>query len=712
MSTSLHALFNPRGIVVFGSVKEGKLGHQLVTQLVQGNYSGILCVVNPKAETPACFPDIPAYGSLDKVAPAIDLALVAVPVQFVIAVIEACGRKGVAAAVVFTSGYSETGNREEEERLTEAARKAGVRIIGPNCAGIMNTASSLYASIEKRALPGHAALITQSGAVGGAVIALGVMRGFGFSTFVSYGNRADVGEIDLLHLQVHDANTSVVGMYVESIKEGRKFMDAVAKAARMKPVVILKAGKSPAGKRAASSHTGALAGSDDVFSAMVRQTGAVRASETEEFLDLLQGFSCLSLKGSRVAVVTNSGGPGILTTDRVEELGLTVPEPSTDCVHRLQSFLPEQCSVANPIDLTVEGTREGYRKTMETVLQSDFDAVIAINVATPFVDSAAIAEGIIEGVKATGTEKPVSAVFMAGDMVYAGIDRLRTAGIPVFATGERAAAVLAALHAHTQLQNKIARQNEMICSTQTYRRAMSANEKTGSRIHGETRGEDATESPDQYLLQRKPLLEPDMVRFMEAWGFSFPSHCFINDPVQLHHGVRITGFPLVMKVVSPDILHKSDVGGVVLGIESLDHLESEFRTMGDRFSEQNFQGVMLYTQVNPVLEMIAGINRDRDFGPVILAGAGGVLTELTQDLSVRIAPLGRDEGLDMLSELRIDALLRGYRGGTPCDREGIVNALCTLSAIALRHPEIGEMDLNPLFVCENRVLVGDVRIIM
>jgi acetyltransferase len=690
MNAPLHAFFIPRGIAAFGSVKEGKIAHQLVTQLIEGGYQGNLCVVNPKAETPAHFPKIPACDSLDKVSIAVDLALVAVPSQFVVSVIEVCGRKGVAAAVVFTSGYSETGNSEEEGRLAEAARRAGVRIIGPNCAGIMNTAASLYASIEKRALPGHAALITQSGAVGGAVIALAVERDFGFSTFVSCGNRADVDEIDLLPLLAHDANTSVIGMYVESMKNGRKFMDAVYEAARMKPVVILKAGKSTAGKRAASSHTGALAGSDDVFSAMVRQTGAVRALDTEEFLDFLQGFSSLSLRCSRVAVVTNSGGPGILTTDRLEELGLSVPEPSTDCIHRLKTFLPEQCSLTNPIDLTVEGTREGYRKTLKTVLQNDFDAVVAINVATPFVDSVAIAEGIIEGVKASGTEKPVVAVFMAGDMVSAGIDCLRAAGIPVFATGERAAGVLAALHKLEKRQQELGRRDDEICSLKKSQNG----------------------SSDADLSKGKPLLEPDMVHFMEAWGLSFPSHYFVSDQVQLEQGVIETGFPLVMKVVSPELLHKSDVGGVVLGIESLEQLETEYQAMKDKFSDRDFRGAMLYAQVSPVMEIIAGINRDRDFGPVVVAGAGGVLTELMHDSSVRIVPLGRKDALDMLSELRIDAVLRGYRGGKPGDRNGVVDVLCTLSEIALHHPEIGEIDLNPLFVCENRVLVGDVRIIL
>jgi acyl-CoA synthetase (NDP forming) len=562
----------------------------------------------------------------------------------------------------------------------------------------MNTSVSLYASIEIRALPGKAALITQSGAVGGAVIALGCERGVGFSTFVSYGNRADVDETDPLPYLVGDPNTEVIGIYLESMGDGRKFMEAVHTAACKKPVVILKAGKSPAGKRAAGSHTGALAGSDDVFTAMVCQTGAVRARDTEEFLDFLHGFSCLAPAGNRIAVVTNSGGPGILTTDRAEELGLAVPEPSKDCKKRLHTFLPGQCSLTNPIDLTVEGTREGYKKTLETVLQSDFDGVIAINVATPFVDSLAIAEGIIEGVEAGGSGKPVAAAFMAGDMVATGIDRLQTAGIPSFSTGERAAAVLAALYEHANLKKTRNRREKEIPS-------LSVN-RPGTTTHGKSQTASAALAPG------KPLLEPDMVRFMEAVGFSFPPHCFVTDRDQLGKGGRETGFPLVMKVVSPQVLHKSGVGGVVLGIRSTDQLVSEFRAMGKRFSGHDFRGAMLYSQVSPVLEMISGIKRDQDFGPVVLAGAGGIFTELMQDTCVRIAPFDREEAIDMLSELKIDTMLRGYRGGASCDRDGVVDILCTLSEIALRYPEIREMDLNPLFLFKDRVLVGDVRIIM
>jgi acetyltransferase len=673
------------------------MAQQLVFQLVEGGFQGSLCAVNPKAETPAGFPEVRAFSSLDEVTSTVDLALIAVPSRFVIPVVEACGRKEVTAAVVFTSGFSETGNTEEEKKLRETARREGIRLIGPNCAGIMNTQASLYASIEIRALPGKAALITQSGAVGGAVIALGVERGVGFSTFVSYGNRVDVDETDLLPYLVRDPNTEVIGIYLESMGDGRKCMEAVRTAARKKPVVILKAGKSPAGKRAAGSHTGALAGSDDVFSAMVGQTGAVRARDTEEFLDFLHGFSCLSPTGNRIAVVTNSGGPGILTTDRAEELGLAIPEPSKDCKERLHTFLPGQCSLTNPIDLTVEGTREGYKKTLQTVLKSDFDAVIAINVATPFVDSLAIAEGIIEGKKAGGTGKPVAAAFLAGEMVVTGIDRLRTAGIPSFRTGERAAAVLAALHEHEKLK-KTRNRRDKEKSTQHGSRA-------GTAAHGKSQAAHVALAPGN------PLLEPDMVSFMEEWGFSFPPHYFAADTDQLKKGARETGFPLVMKVVSPRILHKSSAGGVVLGIRSPEHLISEFRAMGKRFSGHDFRGAMLYAQVSPVLEMIAGIKRDQDFGPVVLAGAGGIFTELMEDSCVRIAPFDREEAIDMLSGLKIDKILRGYRGGASCDRDGVVDILCTLSEIALRYPEIREMDLNPLFLFEDRVVVGDIRII-
>jgi len=682
-------MFAPRSVAVLGSVKPGKIGHQLLTQLIAGGFPGRLYAVNPGAEAPAEHPAVQGFASVAAAPETPDLALVAVPAAHAQGVVEECGARGVAAAVVFTSGFGEIGRLAEERALAETARGLGMRLIGPNCAGIMNTRARLFASIEVRALPGRAAFATQSGAVGGAVLALAETRGIGFSKFVSYGNRADVGEVELLDYLAADPDTDLIALYLESLHDGRGFMAAVQRVAARKPVLLIKAGRTSSGLRAAGSHTGSLAGSDRVFETMVRQTGALRVAGIEEMLDLCQGFASLPLPaGDRIAVVTNSGGPGILTSDRAEELGLEIPETSPELRARLAGFLPAQCALANPVDLTVEGTRDNYRRVLEEVLREEYDGAIAINVGTPFLDSRALAEGICEAATRY-PRKPVAAVFMAGAMVEPGRARLNEAGIPSFPTGERAAYVLARMREHARHQ-----------------------ERPGpkGRHRGAARAVPSGVSP-QPLPRSSPILEPEAVEFLERQGFSFPTHDFVTGTGELEAAVGRLGLPLVMKVVSPQILHKSDAGGVALGLGSPERVQQAFRDMTERFSGQGFQGVMLYRQLSAGVELIAGLKQDPDFGPVVLAGSGGVLAELLDDVALRIAPFDRGEALVMLSELKAFRLLEGFRGQPPRDIGAAAELLAALSRLGLAYPQIRELDLNPVFVFEEGAVIADVRII-
>jgi len=705
-SASLDRLFHPRSVAVFGSVKRGKIGHQLLTQLVEGGFPGALLAVNPRAEAPEGLPSVPAFAALKPSAQPVDLALVAVPAPFVNEVILSCGAAGVPFAVVLTSGFAEAGHVEEERALARAACQAGVRLIGPNCAGIMNTASRLYASIEVRALPGRTAFLTQSGAVGGAVLGLARERGIGFSTFVSYGNRADIDEAELLEYLSEDPQTGVIGLYLESLSDGREFLRTVQRVTRRKPVVIIKAGRSGSGLRAAGSHTGALAGSDAVFQAMVQQSGAVRVPGMEEMLDLCEGFTRLApLAGSRVVIVTNSGGPGILTADRAEELGLEVPPTPETVRAALREFLPAHCALANPIDLTVEGTRENYSRALRAALAGEgFDAAVAINVATPFLDSVALAEGILEAAsELEGAEggrvqggpaqptakgsarapKPLAAVFMAGEIVVEASRRLKDGGVPVLPTGERAAAVLAGLRDY-------------------YR-------------HRERPGGELPPDPDPETLSLAadgPVLEPDLVDFLEAEGFPFPPHAYARSERQALEAAGRLGFPLVLKAVSPRILHKSDAGGVVLGLRSLQAVRRAYAAMRGRLEGQDLRGVMLYRQVEGAVEMIAGVKRDPAFGPVVLVGAGGLFTELLRDACLRIAPFEREEALRMIGSLRAARLLQGYRGSPARDRGALADLLARLARLASRYPAIRELDFNPVFVLERGALIGDVRLLV
>ncbi len=680
---TLDRLFHPNVIAVFGSVKKNKIGHQLITQLVEGCFAGRIVSVNPKAERPEGFPAIKGSPKVQSAANRVDLALIAVPAPYVEQVLEDCGREKVPFAVVFTSGFSEVGNTAEEESLKKVAGEHGIRLIGPNCAGIMNTGASLYASIEVRALPGKTAFITQSGAVGGAVLAMAKIRGIGFSKFVSYGNRADIGEVELLRYLEADPETEVIALYLESLDNGREFMETVRRVSSEKPVVIIKSGRSSSGLRAASSHTGSMAGSDEIFEAMVKQSGALRVPGIEEMLDLCDGLSGLPrLKGNKFAIITNSGGPGILTSDRAEELGLDVQETGEEIRETLHDFLPEHCALDNPIDLTVEGTRENYRRALKAVLDSEYDGVITINVATPFLNSVSLADGILEAVAQQREPKPVAAVFMAGDIVETGIERLKAGGVPVFPTGERAAYVLAKMCAYYNQPKRTVRISEI--------------SHTGAK---------------EFPLGQ-PVLEPEAVEFLQGDGFLFPEHAYIRSGRQLKDAASRLGFPLVMKIVSPQILHKSDRGGVMLNIGSQAELEAAYRSMEQRFSDKAFQGTMLYSQVQGGSEIITGIKQDPDFGPVVLVGAGGVLTELLQDSSLRIAPFDKKEAFDMLAELKISKLFSGFRGEKPLDQSSVADLLVLLSRLSLKYPAIRELDFNPVFVFEKGLLIGDVRIVL
>ena len=675
---SFDRLFTPRSVAVFGSVKENKIAHQICTQMIRGGYHGKIVSVNPSAERPAGMDGIEAYSSVTDVPGYVDLAVLAVPARFAALSLASCGKKGIPFAVVLTSGFSEIGDAAAEEELRQTAAGSGIRIIGPNCAGIMSTPSRLFASIEERALPGRTALVSQSGAVGAAVLAMAGERGIGFSHFVSIGNRADVDESDLLDYLAGDRETALAALYLESVSDGRKFLAAASRFTVKKPLILIKAGRSGAGMRAASSHTGSMAGSDRVFAAVCGQAGVIRVNGIEEMLDLCCGFEHYPVpRGQKLLVVTNSGGPGILTSDRAEELGLRLDPPSEKLRQNLKEALLPNASLQNPVDLTVEGTAEEYALALSTCLEADYDAAVAINVGTPFLDSTDLAAGIARGAQKV-PDKPVVPVFMAGRIVREGTEYLKSSGMPPLPTGERAAEVLAAMAG---------------------RKAGTARPVRDWSVPGPDKGPGGD------------FLEPDQVRFLRQRHFPLPDSRFVTTREEVEEAAAALAFPVVMKIVSPDILHKSDVGGVVLGIASGEECVLAFEEMTARLARYDIRGVMLYEQVKGARECILGAKRDVDFGPVVLAGAGGVLSELVKDVSLRIAPLNRKDCEDMIDELKFGRIIKGFRGSPPLAGDALVEVMMKLSVLVTAEPWIEELDFNPVFLFEDRVLLGDVRIL-
>lgn len=448
--TIFDAFFMPGGVAFFGSIKPGKIGFEILKSMKEGGFQGRVFPINPAGGEVLGYP---VYTSLSELPGTAELAVISLPQRVIDDTIAQCGKRGIKAAVIISSGFSEVGNHQAERDLVAVAKQWGVRIIGPNCAGLMNPWLHHFPSIEVRALAGHTAFITQSGALGGATLALAEERGFGFSKFVSYGNRCDVGDIELLSYLVNDPETRVIVLYIEGIDRGREFLRVAQTVSLRKPIVAIKSGRTQAGARAASSHTGTLAGIDQIYEAGFRKAGIVRVEGVEEMFDLCQALSQCSLpKGNRVAVVTNSGGPGILAADKAERLGLDVSEPSPSLQENLRPHLSAHASLKNPIDLTVESGYEEYRVALENAL-SEYDAAIAINVATPYLDSNGIARGVIDA--ARKWEKPIVTNFMAGRIVREATRLLKEAGMVNLDTGERCSFVISKMVERKEILGRI-----------------------------------------------------------------------------------------------------------------------------------------------------------------------------------------------------------------------------------------------------------------
>jgi acetyltransferase len=668
-------------VALIGSVGEGKLGYHLLRQMLDGGFPPArLAVVNPKGQGALT---VPGYPSVAEIGGPVDLAIIVTPAGTVPAVLEECAQAGVRAAVVITAGFSEVGNAAGEEAIREVVRKTGLRVVGPNCAGIVNTRHALFPTLETRPPTGSVSLIAQSGAVGGIFLAWAKEHGLGVAKFVSYGNGADLNERDFLEYLAEDPETQVVALYIEEVTEGRDFLRALAACAGRKPVIVIKAGRTEAGRRATLSHTGSMAGADAVYDAALRQCGALRVTSLEEMFDLCLGFTALPpVRGRRVAIVTNSGGPGVLAADRAEEVGLTVAEPSPGLREQLSAFLPPYCGLSNPIDLTVEGTEEGYRRTLTTALE-EYDAAVALNIAPAYLDSVPLARGVVQAARESG--KPVAAAFLPGPIVAEAVGYLREQGIPNFATGERAMAALAHLAEYYTSERSSA-------SLRSALLAVSPAAKQSGAL------------PDS-------LLEPDLMAWLRANGIPVPEFRTAQSADEAVTAAREIGYPVVMKVVSPQILHKSEFGGVILGITDDEAVRAGFVRLAEVAAGRDFRSVVIYPFIQEAQEVLVGLFRDPQFGPVVAFGAGGIYTELLQDVALRVAPVDRAEAAAMIKETRVAALLTGARARPPGDLDALADLIARVSNLPFLYPDIAEMDLNPVFVLPQGVLVGDVRLI-
>ena len=676
------ALFRPRRVAVVGSVSEGKIGRVLVDHLLDGGFTDIV-VVNPRGLGTRGVHAVSSLGELPAGRSPVDLAVIASPAATVPDVLEDAGNAGVQVAVIITAGFAEAGNAAGEAEILEVARRWDLRVVGPNCAGIVNTKHDLFPTLETRPPVGDVAFVSQSGALGGAVLSWAEEQGVGFSKFVSYGNGVDLTDVDFLDALREDEETRVAALYVETISDGRRFMETAQHLSAVKPLIVIKSGRSESGGRATISHTGSLAGTDAVFDAALRQCGAIRVDGIEEMFDLCRVFTMLPpVGGNRIAIVTNSGGPAVLAADAAERAGLDVRPPSDSLRDRLESRLPTFCALDNPFDLTVQGNEDDYRDVLVDVL-SEYDAALAINVNTPYLDSAPLAAGVVSAAESTG--KPIAASFLAGRPARAALPVLREGRVPNFATGERAANAIAALWQQSQ--------------------------RVESLSVPPSRWSESPCGPEPLPWDRDPL-EPKAMDWLERLGLPIIDHRWVPSAADAASAAEEFARPVAMKVVCPSIVHKTDVGGVLLDVMGPDEAIRAFEQLralaGDRF----FRGVVLTPMIPESTEVLVGFSRDSQFGPVVACGLGGIFAELLDDVSLRVAPIEAGEARAMVEELRGAAILRGARGRASTDLDRLAELIAEVSELPFRFPRIAELDLNPVFLLEGGPLVGDVRVVL
>ncbi|HEY6137697.1 MAG TPA: GNAT family N-acetyltransferase [Thermoanaerobaculia bacterium] len=687
-SASMRPIFAPRSIAVIGAGRRrGNLGAEVLRNLVTGAFRGALHAVNPNAQE---IDGVRCRASVREIEGPVDLAIVAVPAVHVESVVDDCISKGIPAIVVISAGFGETGapGRERERRLVEKVRTAGMRMVGPNCMGVLNTDSavSMQATfVDAKPLRGNIAMSSQSGALGLAVLDYARGLGVGFSSFISVGNKADVSGNDLIQYWADDPATSVILLYLESFGNPRKFAEIARRVGRRKPIVAVKAGRSAAGARAAQSHTGALASSDTIVADLFRQAGIIRAGTLEEMFDVAALLSRQPLPaGRRVGIVTNAGGAGILAADACEANGLELPMPSPDLAARLRAFLPEAASVGNPVDMIASATAENYRRAIRAMLDDgSFDAVIAIYIPVLPADAAAVAEAIRE-CAAEAKGKTLLATYMG---CHGAPEEL--APVPSYAFPERAVAALARAIAYAE-----------------WRRGPAG---TVPRF-GDIAGDRARAAIDRSLAAGGGWLEPlEVDEILGAVNIRVaPAECVDSAGDAMEAAIRI-GCPVVLKALGPALLHKTESGGVVLNLASECAVREAYVNLQERLGDA-MTGALVQQMVDGGVEAMIGAAEQPTFGHVLAYGAGGTLIELLADVAFRLHPLTDIDAERQVEEVRFTKLLRGFRGSAPLDVAAVSDALLRLSALLTLCPEIREIDINPLKVREHGVIALDARV--
>lgn len=694
----LEKFFEPRSVAVIGASREaGKIGNDVLRNLIQYGYKGKLYPINPKSDE---IMGLPCYKSVKDVPGEVDQAVICIPAKFALEAVRDCAAKKVPAIVIITAGFKEMGREgaELERQVVEVAAQSGMRIVGPNCLGIINTATSLNASFAA-GMPerGDIAFLSQSGAFGTAVLDWAIGEKIGFSKFVSVGNKADVDETSLLEAIGGDHDTKVLLGYIESVQHGPEFMKIARSVTRRKPVVLFKSGNTAAGAKAASSHTGALAGSDKAYVAAFSQTGILRAEQVVDMFDWGLAFSYQhGIKGPNVALVTNAGGPGIIATDAIEKSRLKMAPLAKETVEDLRKRLPPAANFYNPIDVLGDAKADRYDFAIRAALKDpNVDGVIVVLTPQTSTEPLPTAEALVKAAGEFG--KPVVAAFMGGPASAEGFRYLMRNRVPCFPFPERAVSAMNALY----------RQRLWLDTPVGEAPVFKVNRDAVAKIFKQLRAAGRTQ-----------LGEIEAREVISAYGFRLPKSILAPTAQEAVKAAECIGFPVVMKISSPDILHKSDVGGVKVGLKSAAEVESAFAAMMEsvrkRMPKADIHGVLVQQMAGGGKEVILGMTRDPQFGPMLMFGLGGIYVEVLKDVSFRVAPITRADAEAMVNEIRAIALLKGARGQAPADLDAVIEGILRLAQLCLDFPEIVEIDVNPLlaFPRGEGAMAIDARIVL
>ncbi|MCK5254445.1 MAG: acetate--CoA ligase family protein [Deltaproteobacteria bacterium] len=678
----LKNFFEPKSVVVLGaSATPGKVGYDVTKNLIKSNYRGEIFPVNPKASE---IQGLRAYPSILDINEDIDLLIYIIPPRFILETLDDCKKKNIDSIIAVSAGFKETGSagaKIEREMLIKA-KEMNIRILGPNCLGLIDTSSCLNATFAPR-MPseGNIAFFSQSGALCIAILDWALGEGIGFSKFISLGNKSDLGEIDFLKYLADDESTKVILGYLEGIEDGRAFMRVAREVSKKKPVIITKSGGTSAGAKAASSHTGSLAGSEKSIKAAFHQAGIIRADTVNDLFNYALAFACQPIpKGSRIAILSNSGGPGIMAADAIEQYKLNLASFSRETQEQLRSSLPTIASIYNPVDIIGDADADRYHKSLELIINDpNVDGVLVILTPTAVIDVQGAAEKVANLSSENG--KPVLASFMGKVSVEKGIKVLQRKKVPNYNYPESAIKVFRIM---SDYQNWL---NAPDASYQTFQ----TRKKKVEAILARTRKKSSFK-----------LGELEAREVISSYGFKTPKSILALTSKEALIAAEEIGYPLVMKIVSPDILHKTDVGGVRVGIENGHQVEEAFLEITSKSKQYvpraTILGVSIQEMIKGGKEVILGVTKDPQFGPLIMFGLGGIYVEVLKDVSFRIAPLSVKDADEMIREIHSFPLLRGVRGERPTDLNALRENLLRLSQLVIDFPDIIELDINPLIV--------------